>query len=493
MEHDMYMETAISAVAGELVSRFISFLMNKCYSSNECLEGKVERLQNALMRVHTVVEEADARYITNSGMLVQLKKLSEAMYRGYHVLDTYKFGLHKESSMKMVSDSSALSSATPLKRPRTIIASERSKVLSREIHDMLESLETIIINMKEFVVFLGGCERISPKPYDAYLYIDNFMFGRHTEKQKLLEFLLHHNQPGAVLPIIGGLAVGKKTLVTHVCGDERVRSCFSSILQLNGDNFMEFPYNHERTISGTILVVIEFVSDVNEEDWKKFHSFVTGMSKGSKVIIISTLERLVRFGSVKPIFLNNLSYEEFWYLFKILAFGSANTLEHPQLVPIAEEFCKELHLGGSLVAANAFADVLRSNLNAQFWLCILNRCRRVIEKNISIYGEHPKLRFKQGYQVDITDFKLHSASPIHIIPCTSSSSTTSVRLEKELPKITLRELIVEPAVKPNGDFNLLTWESRIPPYTSFVHFIPHCPLVPQVTPLSGRKRQGVTF
>ena len=69
------METVIAAVAGELVSRFISFTINKYYSSYECLEEKGERLQRLLMRVHTVVEEADARYITNSGMLMQLKIL----------------------------------------------------------------------------------------------------------------------------------------------------------------------------------------------------------------------------------------------------------------------------------------------------------------------------------------------------------------------------------------------------------------------------------
>ena len=81
---ELDMDVAISAVASEFVSRFISFLVNKySYSSHVRLEEKVERLPHLLMRVHTVVEEADGRYIMNSRMVMQLQLLSEAMYQGY--------------------------------------------------------------------------------------------------------------------------------------------------------------------------------------------------------------------------------------------------------------------------------------------------------------------------------------------------------------------------------------------------------------------------
>jgi hypothetical protein len=77
------MEVLMSAVAGDLVNRFTSFLLNKYNSSCSRSEEQVEeRLQHLLMRVCTIIEEADARYITNSRMIMQLKALSEAMYRG---------------------------------------------------------------------------------------------------------------------------------------------------------------------------------------------------------------------------------------------------------------------------------------------------------------------------------------------------------------------------------------------------------------------------
>ena len=213
-------------------------------------------------------------------------------------------------------------------------------------------------------------------------------------------------------------------------------------------------------------------------------------STRNKVIIISKLGRLARFGSVRPIFLDGLSYEEFWYLFKNLAFGSADPAEHPRLVHIAEGFAKELHQGGSLVTANALADVLRSNLNAQFWLSILNKCRKVTEKNLIAYGQRPNLLFEQGREVDLTDFVLSPViNPLRVLPCTSSALTKT-----ELPKVAFGELLLDPSVRPKGEFGLLTWESRLPPHTSFIHFVPNCTQdMPQGHSLSGRKRHTVPF
>ncbi|KAM0890853.1 hypothetical protein ACQ4PT_026775 [Festuca glaucescens] len=95
------MELAISAVTDELVSRFISFLANKYHSSRAYSEEKqLERLQQLLLRARTVVEEADGRYITNSGMLAQLDMLAEAMYRGYWALGAFRYRSLQETPME---------------------------------------------------------------------------------------------------------------------------------------------------------------------------------------------------------------------------------------------------------------------------------------------------------------------------------------------------------------------------------------------------------
>ncbi|KAF7005627.1 hypothetical protein CFC21_020737 [Triticum aestivum] len=382
-------------------------------------------------------------------MLLQLKMLSEAMYRGYRVLDTSRYRTLQDSAgfdEVSIKDSSSSSTylAIPLKRSLTTTEKD-DKAMCLESLGALESLEVAIANMAEFVLLLGGCERMSRRPYDIYLYTDNFMFGRHAEKQKLLSFLLQHRPAGeapAILPIIGGAKVGKKTLVAHVCGDERVHSCFSSVLHLS---------------------VIEFASDVSDDEWKNFHSFLLTMGRGSHIIIISRIQRLARFGSVKPIFLSVLSYDEWRYLFKTLAFGSVDPAEHPRLLKIADEVARQLHTQGSLVATNAYADLLRRNLNAQFWHCLLDKGIRMIKRNITMYSVHPSMLIEQGHPVDIMDFAKH---PLSMIPYTTNDS-----IKKESPSVTFGELLADPSVRPKEDFILISWESRIPPHNLFSNFV----------------------
>ncbi|XP_037480974.1 uncharacterized protein LOC119358605 [Triticum dicoccoides] len=489
------MEVAVSAVASELVSRFISFLMNKYHSSShtQSEEKAVERLQHLLMRADTIVEEADTRYIRNSGMMMQLKMLSEAMYRGHSLLGTLRYralqdGAGFDEVCNNNSSSSCLYLANPLKRSRTT-AEKGNKAMGLDSYGALESLEIAVANMTEFVVLLAGCDRMSRRPFDVYLYTDNFMFSRQAEKQMLLGFLLEQNDPSgdhalAILPLIGGVAVGKKTLVAHVCGNERVHSRFSSILHLNGDNLLGI-HDDGRDMLGIVLVVIEFVSDVCDDDWKKIHSFLTRMGRGSKIIIVSKIKRIARFGTVKAILLSELSHDELRYLFKALAFGSIEPTEHPRLVQIADDFATVIHSSlVSLVATNMFTDVLRSNLDVQFWRCILDKAARMVKRNISIYGVNPTMRIEQGHQVDITDIALH---PLSMKPYSVNAS-----IKTELPSVTFGELIKDPSVRPKGDFILMAWESRISPYKSFPSYVTsHAQDTHQSTALPGRKRQGV--
>uniref|UniRef100_A0A0E0B7L9 Rx N-terminal domain-containing protein n=1 Tax=Oryza glumipatula TaxID=40148 RepID=A0A0E0B7L9_9ORYZ len=438
----------------------------------------VKRLEQLLQRVHMVVQEADGRYITNHCMLTHLKTIVAAMYSGYHALDTIKYMKNNEGANDLVNDSSALYFATPLKRSRTTtVCPETKKKLSMQLLGALQNIETVIGDINEFVILLAGCERMSYKPYDAYLYIDNFMFGRHVEKQHLINFLLENNIPGppAVIPVIGGHKVGKRTLVTHVCNDERIRSHFSLIFHISGANLSRITENGN--ISARTLVIVEFISDVDDNDWITFYSSVANLNRGNKVIILTKIQKLERFGTVKPIAVDRLVYEEYRYLFKTLAFGSANPMDHPQLVPIVEEFA--MLLRGRLIQANILADVLRKNLNIHFWLFALKGVQITVKKYLSMNGTHPHELFDQGHPVHLTDYVLYPAD------------TTENAPNNDLPKLTFGDLITGRIFPPKGNFNLVSWESRIPPYTSFVHMARFSPSLAEDKPeshLSGRKR-----
>ncbi|RLN39330.1 hypothetical protein C2845_PM01G46300 [Panicum miliaceum] len=234
------MEVALSAISGKILSRLISFIIKK-HTERSCLEEKLERLQHLLLRVHTVVEEAEGRYITNSKMLVQLRILVDGMYKGYHVLNTFRLKPFEEGRLqKQVTPSSALSASFKRTRAASSVMRTTMSFNHNKLQASLENLETVVANMTEFVILLGGCKQMHKRPYDTYIYTDNFMFSRLVEKQELINTLLQDNSPvgaPAVIPVIGAYRVGKKSLVGYACNDDMVRSHFSSVLHSHGFSF----------------------------------------------------------------------------------------------------------------------------------------------------------------------------------------------------------------------------------------------------------------
>ncbi|XP_010234358.1 uncharacterized protein LOC100826359 isoform X2 [Brachypodium distachyon] len=408
------MEVVVSAIIGELISRFISFLI-KNNTNQACPEEKLERLRHLLLRVHSVVEEAEGRCITNAGMLVQLNLFVSVLYQGYSLLDTIKYRPHEKITSQQDQVTRSCSLVSPVKRFRIT----HSLLDGNGIQSVLENLETAVANMTEFVILLAGCERMYRTPYDSYLYIDNFMFGRAVQKQQIANFLLQDVSPTgtpAVLPIIGGSLVGKKTLVGHACQDERVLSHFPSILQLTTDDIWRKGHQLLRfTEPGRILVVVEFFSDVDDDCWEHFYSAMTSRCRGSKVVIISKLEAIARFGTVKPVCLKNLPHEEYVYFFKVLAFGSANPDDHPQLASIGIETATLLH--GGLITANVVADMLRKNLNTRYWLHIQQRFRNMVEDNLSVFHTHPKRLLEKDHPWTSPDWRRSTDAGIGFASC----------------------------------------------------------------------------
>lgn len=122
-------------------------------------EKNLQRLHSVLLRINTVVEEAEGRHVTNQRMLHQLKVLTEGMYRGHYMLDTFKHQtLHEETrDDEEVSHSPALAKFNPTKRAcfsgsgsnRETVLFDRYNI--QELQGMVDTLENIIADTKEFV------------------------------------------------------------------------------------------------------------------------------------------------------------------------------------------------------------------------------------------------------------------------------------------------------------------------------------------------------
>jgi hypothetical protein len=328
------MEMFVSAVLGDLLSRSVSFIIDRCYYRQHMgVEEYLPWMRRVLLRIQTTVEEAGgAAYHKPSvqAMLRQLQMLREALYKGCYLLDTFTCRMlqQQRDNDDQVGDH-PLSTFSPVKR-LCFSARRINKVFQgdgvKEVQETLGSLHDIIDDVTEFIVFLKCYPHISREPYSMYLFLEKCMFGRQAEMDKIVGFLLEPEPPGAeglqVLPIIGPPRVGKSTLVEHVCYDERVHSHFSSIILCSGDptaapEGSSVVKKQTHGSNGRSLVVMELPDGLAI---RKLYSSTSYMPPGSKVIITSRSENIRKLGTTGAITLNYLSKEAYWYFFKVKAF-----------------------------------------------------------------------------------------------------------------------------------------------------------------------------
>ncbi|RCV09217.1 hypothetical protein SETIT_2G009800v2 [Setaria italica] len=462
------MELLVASILGELASRSINFIINKC-SKPPALEME-DSLQRALLRAQVIVDEAMGQHIANQAMLHQLNMLRNAMHKGHYMLDTFRYQPHDEEDAKdqPVSHSSSLSKVNSRKG---FCFSGRGAQILEGMRVALDNLRSVILDANELALFLTSYPRQYRQPYSMHLLLGNGMFARQMEAELVINFLLHTQPHGAeeleVLPTVGpgpSCRVGKSTLVGHVCKDERVRDHFSGIVflsdhDLTDDELAAFregcAMKQQNRISdsskdglGRLLLVVEVVRDLNEDSWNRVYSASKRwMPRGSKIIITSWSDKVTKLGTTRALTLKHLSHEAYWYFFKTLTFGSTDPTVHPRLANLAMEIARMLN--GTLIGANITAHMLRDNFDIHFWLKVVAFMRGHIQKHVSKFGEHPY------------DF-LNQNRPHILGECYQCSS------QEKVPKITLHDMMYGNAKLPRR-FEALAWKSRIPPYYNYIY------------------------
>lgn len=142
----------MSAFFSDLFSRSMSFLIDTYYWQQQGVEEDLQRLHRLLLRIQTIVEEAYGRCITNQAMLLQLQMMRRVMYRGYYMLDNFRYQIVPGNVHEIV-----MSQSSPAKKKQLCISTRTREMVFRreekkELEKMLGSLENIIADMEEFVI-----------------------------------------------------------------------------------------------------------------------------------------------------------------------------------------------------------------------------------------------------------------------------------------------------------------------------------------------------
>ncbi|KAF6991290.1 hypothetical protein CFC21_008394 [Triticum aestivum] len=402
-------EAIFSAVVGDMVGRVISLLAGR-FSDQQSTSIKLQKISPMLVRIHSVVEEAKGRHITNHVALKWLSELNDGVHQGRYLLDTIRCGepeLEDGHGGKVpAAQPFSLSLFNPAKRVR-VATSTVECILSRhdagvdEIDTVLESLQSISGDLREFMMLLQGCRRIR-RPLATNIFVDGQMFGRHVEKERIINFLLDDSGPCItgnlpLLPIVGDIGAGKTTLVQHVCDDARLRNRFPIIMLFNfsstyamatggatvvlkskhvigGSGKLYHPLQvlNENFRKKRFLMVFEDVDMHKKQQLDELLPSLrhTKQKQGSKIILTTNNRRVAAsMGTVEPIKLKVLPHPEYWFFFKAHAFAATDIEENPRLLAVGKAIARKLN--GSFFGAKIVGGVLKAHPNLQLWCKIL--------------------------------------------------------------------------------------------------------------------------
>ncbi|KAJ1287444.1 hypothetical protein BS78_02G010200 [Paspalum vaginatum] len=431
------MDVLLSAVLGEAITRSINIFISKC--SRQQAQDVEDHLRRVLLRAQVIIDEAMGRQLTNQAMLLQLDMLTGAMHGGYYMLDAFRYQSPDKEDAKDKAVSQSLS-LPKVNSSKYLCSTKRKTQIFEQLQEALESLNNLIFDANEFVIFLKSCPRMCRQPYSMHLLLANCMFDRKMETELVISFLLQTKAPHAeeleVLPIVGPGRVGKKIvfLTDHDFRDK--------VLYIHRQgNAMEHQFSTIRKDGRLLLVIIEVAGDVTEDAWKKLCSAVRRSTpNGIKIIITSRSDMIKKFGTTGVI---TLAYPS-------IAFGSTDPGQHPRLASVAMEIARMLNT------------CYKTIFDINFWFKFLVFIRGLIQKHIAKYGEHPWDLLYQTRPTRLGRMMGRASEDLIIHDQYQRSSQEAV------PNRALNDVMYG-SVKPDGKFEVLAWRSLIPPYYNCIY------------------------
>ncbi|RVW79843.1 putative disease resistance RPP13-like protein 1 [Vitis vinifera] len=327
------------AGGGALLSASLKVLLNRMDSPEvrtflrgQKLSATLRReLKMKLLAVKAVLNDAEAKQITNSDVKDWMDELKDAVYDAEDLVDDITT---EALRCKMESDSQS--------QVRNII--------------------------------FGVGENLSKRWPTTSLVDESGVYGRDADKEKIVEFLLFHNASGnkiGVIALVGMGGIGKTTLTQLVYNDRRVVEYFDlkawvcvsdefdlvritkTILKAFDSgtsgkspddddlNLLQLKLK-ERLSRKKFLLVLDDVWNEDYNIWDLLRTpFSVGLN-GSKIIVTTRIEKVAAVMHSAPIHhLGQLSFEDCWSLFAKHAFENGDSSSHPKLEEIGKEIVKK--------------------------------------------------------------------------------------------------------------------------------------------------------
>ncbi|KAL1340572.1 hypothetical protein HN51_026926 [Arachis hypogaea] len=376
------------ALLGIVLENLIPFVQTE-FAAFFGIKEKAEDLSRTLELIKAVLDDAEQKQWSNRPLKVWLQQLKDAMYVLNDILD------------QLPTESSQLGFLSSL-NPKKVM---HRRELGQKLNEIIGRLDRIAQARSNFDLRQGLRERPSEvaewRQTSSTIAVPQ-VYGRDEDKGRVMEFLLSPARSSeflSVYPIVGLGGLGKTTLVQLIYNDPKVGNNFylkiwvcvsehftmESILRSIVEAITDEKYElkaldvmekkvKELLQSKKYLLVLDDVwkrsqemeLGLTQDKWDKLRSVLSCGSKGSS-ILVSTRDKHVAtiMGTCQPHYLDRLSDDDCWSLFKLRAFGPDRE-ERAELVAIGKEIVRKC--GGSPLAAMALGGLMQSRSTEKEWL-----------------------------------------------------------------------------------------------------------------------------
>ncbi|KAG6628438.1 hypothetical protein CIPAW_14G013300 [Carya illinoinensis] len=355
------------------------------------------KLNNAMLSVKAVLEDAEEKQLTDSVVKVWVDELKNVIYDAEDIFDE----IATEDLQRKLQDAESPTLGGNLRNSFSALLEPFFKKVDKKVEEVLDRLEDLTkqkdcMGLHE-VVGVGGKQY--PERLSTSYVSQSDTFGRDEDKKKVIDLLLSSDASGnerCVITIIGMGGIGKTTLAQLAYNDGRVKEHFNLKIwfcvseEFVVPNVMKSIIDQSATSSAPSTEDPEQLQVILKKNLqgKKFllvlddvwsekpchHEFLSQLlyygTRGSKIIVTTRNESVAL--AMKATATHRLKFltdDDCRFLFEKHAFRDGSSNADPKIKDIGEQIVKKCK--GLPLAIKAIGDLLWSESNVERWTNIL--------------------------------------------------------------------------------------------------------------------------